>query len=677
MLNSRASRGLDVTSDDGLTATSQDNGESMPFILPLFAFALLITGFRGRNSGWRESLLFASVPWALFVVAVTEVLTQFRWLTRTGVAISWLGFAIACIVWMRLTKRTERIRPNTHDESVPLHWTERVALGATATSLVLTALTALASEPNSWDAMMYHLPRIVEWINNRGVQFFPTIDRFQLDQAPFAEYAMLHLHLLYGSDRVLALVQWFGYAGCIVAASLVAKELGGTRRSQIVAAVLCATIPSAVLEASGTKTELVAAYWIALAVYLLLRWRRSQSWWLAVGIGGALGLALFTKGTSYVLLPCIFLACAAVWNRESMRGFAVKLPLFAVIGIFVCAPLWVRNFRYCGSPLGLPYFDGAGSLEGRLLRNSHITPPAIVANMARNVALHVGVPSDGGNALLTQGFSAFIRVIGVDPDDPRQLNATTFGNTPRFEVRFHPRYEVLAGDPLPLFLVLLAAALFLTHRRKLGNEIGWIGLGLCGAFVLYSAVLRWSQWNARYLLPIYVLGAGLTAVVLVRTLPRWALDTIVVLTLLTALPLALTNETRPLVTKRGLQGSVLTTPREETYFLDFHQGMAGSFIAAAAAARGSGCRDVGIDANRLHFEYPMMAMLTQDGVSRRVRYVGVENSSARYAQSSAPPVCMVICLNCLAASKKVDEYSAELPVVQSFANAVLFSRPNP
>jgi 4-amino-4-deoxy-L-arabinose transferase-like glycosyltransferase len=649
----------------------------MPVVLPLLAFAFLIAGFHRRNNAWRESLLFASIPWGLFLAFTTETLTQFRFLTRAGVALSWLGFGIACVAWMQRAKRTERAQSNNGKQDVPLQWMEWIELRGIAVLLGLTALTALVSAPNTWDAMMYHLPRVVEWMSNRGVQFYATIDRFQLDQPPFAEYVMLHLYLLHGSDRLVALVQWFSYAGCILAVSLIAKELGGTRRAQIVAAIFTATIPTAVLEASGTKTELVAAYWTALAVYLLLRWRWSQDWPQAVAIGSTLGLAVFTKGTSYAFLPCIVLACGVTWSGAARKRFFLRLPLIAMVGILVCAPMWVRNYRYTGSPLGLPYFDGAGSLEGRILRNTHITPAAIMANMARNVALHAGVPSDRINADVSRVFSGFIRATGIDPNDPRQLNSTSSGNTPRFEVRFHPRYEVLAGDPLPLLLLLLAGVLFLTYRGKIGREVGWLGLGLVGAFVLDSALLRWSEWNARYIIPILVLGAAITAVVLVRVLPRRAVNGIVVLVLLLALPLALMNETRPLITRHGLGGSILTTPRDETYFFDFHPGIATSFIAAAGAARATSCRSIGIDASQQHFEYPMMAMLGEDGVARQIRYVGVENSSIQYAQPSAPPVCTVVCLGCLQATEKIAEYAAKLPNVQSFGNMVLFRQPIP
>jgi hypothetical protein len=84
-----------------------------------------------------------------------------------------------------------------------------------------------------------------------------------------------------------------------------------------------------------------------------------------------------------------------------------------------------------------------------------------------------------------------------------------------------------------------------------------------------------------------------------------------------------------------------------------------------------------LDANLMRFEYPMMAMLEQDGIRRKIRYVGVENSSIRYTQPDAPPVCMVICLNCRNAPNEAAEYSRELPKAQSFGNVVLFSRPNP
>src|SRR5665213_2626623 len=248
---------------------------------------------------------------------------------------------------------------------------------------------------------------------------------------------MLHLDLLYGSDRLLGLVQWLAYLGCIVGTTLLARELGGGRRSQILAAVFSATIPSAVLGASSAKNDEVGAYWIVVAAYLLLRWRRSQSWPHALAIGATVGLAAFTKGTAYVFLPCIVLVCGLMWNRTAKRRFLLRLPAVVALGALVCVPLWVRNYQYTGSPLGFPYFYGVGNVNGRMFANARVTPALALANVVRSVALHAGVPSDRINALSTRAFSGLIRSIGVDPNDPGQLVASQLGYSPRFGVRFN------------------------------------------------------------------------------------------------------------------------------------------------------------------------------------------------------------------------------------------------
>ena len=308
-----------------------------------------------------------------------------------------------------------------------------------------------------------------------------------------------------------------------------------------------------------------------------------------------------------------------------------------------------------------------------MFRTDRVTPPLAAANVIRNIALHEGMPDERANKFASRISSRLIRSLGVDPNDPGQIVASQLGFTPKFSVRFNPRNEVLSEDPIHLFLFLVAGALFFAYRRRIGRETGWFGLGVVGAFVMYCALLRWSPWNARYQIPVFILGAVFAAVVLVRILPRWAVNAVSAGVLLIALGLAIANDTRPLITKHGLSGGVLTTPRDQTYFFDSHREIADSWIAAARAARASDCRSIGLDANLLHFEYPMMAMLRSDNVPRRIRYVDVENSSSRYARGSEPPVCMVICLNCLHHPEKLAQYSARLPNTQAFGNVALFS----
>src|SRR5215475_3187012 len=246
----------------------------MPSALLLISFIFLTIGFRQKSHGWRDSFLFATMPCALIVALSTEVLSAFHWLTRPALAIVWFCFSGVCLYWMMRARGGKSQRETENREPLaPLELSEKFGLGGIIAIVLLTGLTAVVSAPNNWDAMEYHMPRLVEWISNQSVQLYPTIDRQQLSMPPFSEYTMLHLDLLYGSDRLASLVQWFASVGCLLGVSLITELLGGNRRVQIFAAALAATVPAGILGASNVKNDYVLSYWVVLAVYFLLRWR--------------------------------------------------------------------------------------------------------------------------------------------------------------------------------------------------------------------------------------------------------------------------------------------------------------------------------------------------------------------------------------------------------------------
>jgi 4-amino-4-deoxy-L-arabinose transferase-like glycosyltransferase len=652
----------------------------MLVLLPLVSFGLLVEAFRRRQLDWRRSLLYAAIPWALFTAFITEGLSAVHWLTRAGLAVSWLIFALASVGWLASAKRAPRGMTGPQgdlcDPSLSrFDLTDRLGLGFIILLAAVVGLTALVSAPNTWDAMEYHLPRVIAWISNRGVQLYPTIDRGQLSMPPLAEYIVLHLDLLYGSDRLVNLVQWFAYVGCILCVSLVVEELGGSRRAQLLGAALTAALPTAVLGASGTKNDQVLAFWIALAVYSLLRWRTRQDWAHTLALGTTLSLAVFTKGTAYAYLPCLVIACALTWNREALRRFVLRLPVFALLCVVVSGPLWVRNHTFSGSILGLPYFDGSGSIQGRMFANAHITPARTLASVARYLALNVSTPSSHLNDLLTRIFSRFMLALGVNPSDPGQIFCSQNGNCIPFSVHFEPKYEYNSGNQLQLFLFLLAGVLYLVNFRKMRPAAGWFALGLVGSFTMYSAMLRWSPWSARYQLPLFVVAGAFIAVVLSQILPRRALATVLLIPLMIALPLALMNEARPLLKlhPRGL--GILAMPRDQTYFLDRHLDKTDSFIAASKATASLRCRSIGLDAKLLHFDYPVFALITEDKQPRTFSYVAVDNSTEKFRSAQVPPPCAIVCLGCAHVAQKWEFYQGQGFRGDIFGDVVVFHEP--
>jgi 4-amino-4-deoxy-L-arabinose transferase-like glycosyltransferase len=648
----------------------------MLVLLPLLSFGFVIAIFKKKGFDWRRQIVLATIPWALFLVLATECLSVFHLLTRAGVSLAWLAFLLVTLGWLfRAAKSPTALSGDTRLSAmdVSLEKPDRFAIYFVVLIAALIGLTAFFAAPNTWDSMEYHMPRIVEWMVNRGVQFYPTIDHQQLTMPPMAEYTMLHLDLLYGGDRFANFVQWFSYVGCILGVTLIVEELGGDRRAQIFAAVLAATIPTAILGASGTKNDQVLAYWITTSVYLLLRWKVGQDWLHTLAVGAAFSLSAFTKGTAYTFLPFLVVACIPMWGGAATRRFIVRLPVFALFLLIVCGPLWARSYQFCGSIFGPRYFPGAGSEESRLIRNPHVTPAIVVASVFRNISLDVGVPNERVNEFSTRFFSKLIRTVGVDPSDPSQIVVAKSGRLYPFKVWTDTLLETESSTPMQTLLFFVAGTIYLANFRKMKHATGWLGVGIIGAFILYSAVVRWSPWNARYQLPLFVLTSAFIALVLPRVLPRAVILGISFLLLLLALPFVLRNSTRPLLTKEK-GNSILFMPRDETYFLDQHRSYADSFVAAASAVKAEDCRSVGLDANLLHLDYPMLALLGGNTTKRRLSYVSVNNGTARYKSSAEPP-CIVVCLECAHVEEKWQEYSDSEPKPSVYGGVVIFRYP--
>lgn len=647
-------------------------------VLPVLAYLGLVVLFRLQGCSWRRTLVFASIPCGAFVALDTEVLSALHLITRVGIAASWALFATLILSVVIVSSRSKFHITSPHSvygigKLLAMPYPDAiVGIGALG---ILVGITALACAPNTWDAMEYHLPRVFEWMNNNSVGLYPTIDRQQLSMPPWAEYAMLHADLLFGGDRLVNLVQWFAYVGGVLVASLIAEELGADRKIQVFSSLICATIPSAVLGASGAQNDCVLAYWIALSTYFLLTWRRQQNWTQAVGLGCTLALSIFTKGTAYTFLPLLVIACAVGWTREARRRFLVNLPILAAICLVVVAPFWLRNYSFSGSIFGLPYFEGKGPVSGRMFNPTPITISGTAANVVRNIGSHLGAPSNTINEWTTRTLSALIRGIGVNPSDPGQLYAFQSGYLSQFSVDFFWRTEVRAGNNLHFLVFCLALTMCLVAYRRWNLRTTLLGLGIVGAFVLFCALVRWSLWSARYQLPLFVIAAPFTALVIGRAITPFATRIVMAILMLWALSLAVVNDNRPMITKHGFSGGIFSMPRDEQYFLDSHREMAASFVEAAHFVAAQSCRSIGIDSSSLRFEYPMLALISEDGVRRKIAYSSVQNSTTRFSSDVESKQCLIVCLGCVHAPEKWREYQARGQQGHSFGDFVVVMAP--
>jgi hypothetical protein len=231
-------------------------------------------------------------------------------------------------------------------------------------------------------------------------------------------------------------------------------------------------------------------------------------------------------------------------------------------------------------------------------------------------------------------------------------------------------HEERAGNPLQLALIVVSI-LLLFSKRVGDRTLRLFALGIIGSFVLFCALVRWQAWNARYHLPLFLLGVALVGVVLERSWPRIALTCVACLLLLAALPFVLLNSLRPLVSVKS--PSIFHESRTETYFADSHRWQLHSYLAAANFVKATGCNSVGVDSSFDDFDYPMFALLGAGHGDRKVRYSEVKNLTAEYARPDSGPVCAVICLRCANSPAKWAQYKHVGGKVSVFDEIAVFS----
>ncbi|HXW16042.1 MAG TPA: hypothetical protein VEN79_16160 [Terriglobia bacterium] len=236
--------------------------------LPTAAFVLFFAACPAQKRCWRAAFTQAALYWGVAVFAITEILSLFHWVTRAGLGCAWLLIDVAVAAGVRRARSRSSAAASGACTALKSFESTFRKFDDTAASyiavvliLALVGLTALLYPPNAVDVMAYHMPRIVHWLHNRAIGFYATHVLRQLMMPPWAEYAILQFHALSGGDRFDNLVQWFAMLGSIIGVSRIAQLLGAQYRGQVLAALLCASIPEGILEASGAKNDYVLAFW--------------------------------------------------------------------------------------------------------------------------------------------------------------------------------------------------------------------------------------------------------------------------------------------------------------------------------------------------------------------------------------------------------------------------------
>jgi hypothetical protein len=555
----------------------------------------------------RDSLLRTAILALAATLFITELLSPFHLLSRWPLAIAWI------ITLAFIAARIPRFSFHFSYLSIP-----------SALIALPVAVAAILSPPNSADAMAYHLPRVIYWAQSGTVAFFPTAYYNQVMLAPLAEYVMLHTYLLTGGDHLVNLIAFAAYLGSIVGVSAIAGTFGLPPRAQAVAAFICATLPNAILQASGAKNDFLLAFCLVCAVYFTAR---RNLIFLALSIA----LAIATKATAYLFLPPLVIYAACVLPRRKLLWIAAAI-------VAVNGPQYIRNLRLSGSPLGYDSAQGDGHFRWR---NEHPGIQSLASNVIRHTTEQLGARSPQWNDRVYRAAVDAHRALALDPDDP----ATTWPGA-RFTAPVNANHEANANNRWHLLFFLIAAISAITTRNRTWSLYA---AALFSAFLIFCFYLKWQPFLARLELPLFVLAAPLGAWFLAQFHPAITLAACLFFASNARLPL-FENWTRPL---KGPH-SLFVTSRDDAYFNDMSQwNNRASYLESVDRVARTGCNYVGIDITENQLEYPFQALLRE------------RNPKVRFVHAPiTPPPCAVLCPDCIGNQRKLDLYRANGPPVE-------------
>lgn len=571
---------------------------------------------------WRLGLGTAALAWSAWSVAFSELLSLGDALTQRSLLLVWSATALASLAVLWRARR----RPSW------AWWTtaarlERGAYVVIGVCLALTLFVALWAAPNNWDSMTYHLARIEVWYQLEAVTHYATHIEPQLYQPPGAELMMAQSYVLSGgSDALAASVQWAAYATCIAVASLAAGAMDAALRTQLAAALLVATIPLAMLEASSTQNDLVlAAALLVAATFAMVAWRAERPVRLLLLASLAIGLAVLTKGTGLMFGLPVGLLVAGVAIRR--LGVARTIPL-AIAGLVIAVlpnvGQWARNHD--------TYSTFVASEHAGIENPYRVQDPglgSLVSNLVRNATNHMDLPSDRANGRLEQWTIDALDAVGIDANDPK----TTFLQQP-FKVGPFGPHEDHAGSLLLLVLGIWAAVSTLLARDR--RQLAWLAV-LTAQVLLFCWFVTWQNWHVRMHLPLTVAVAVLVSVRLgARRSQRLLVATCVIAAALAPMYLFF-NVTRPILG----DDSILTASRIETRYQPRPQ-LREPYAEVVERVVDADIDRVGLATGIDDWQHPLLVEFRTRDID--VAQVAMSGPSQRHGSPAMPGA--VVCVSC-------------------------------
>lgn len=575
----------------------------------------------------KSGKAFADSIWSiiLFIYAVTEVCSCFHMIDRKIIIGIWICMIILLLLLLVVNrKRIQifKIKTNSENRGIQLF------LGIICVGVLILSAVSITS---NWDSMTYHMPRVMHWIQNKSVDFYATSEVRQITSPPLAEYMIMHVMLLSGSDKFVCMVQGISYVLSAGLIYFISVKMNVEKKYTYLAVFLFLMMPPAIAEAVTTQNDLVAALIMLLFFYYYLDFIyrpdlsvSKETLILSVKLGTTIALGYLTKPNVLIIMAILtgYLGIITIWKKEKIKNIFFAGITGIVTAVAGICPFMIKSHKVYGTWFPNSQTEGitVTTLDIRLL----------IANCYKNLATYISTPLISGiNNFLMKGSRAIERIFHIDINDSA-ISKMEFELVDGDRVYHHD----LAANPVIIllcFLTILGIVFLKCKKPKL--EIGMffcIVLGL----LMTCTISKWSPWKVRYLLPFSAVAVAFVCLFIEQIKGyKWKdifIGFIVCLALLSGY--GALNYTVNQV-KMGYEGNEDRT----SYFVNRHVGEAYNDMEAYIEEKG--CKQIGLHLGGDRYEYPLWASLEQ---AERIEHVLVKDEYLQKLEAADfMPECII------------------------------------
>lgn len=635
----------------------------------LSSYAIVFLKEPKQEDNFRVSWLKTCVLYGVLIAVLTEVLSINQSLTYAYSMRFWSLVSAINVILLFLKLRKEKLSTlNFKFKFKELTPSDQFIAISVCLILSITLITAILGAPNNWDSMTYHLPRVMHWIQNQSAYPYPTNNLRQISFSPGAAYIVTQIRLLSGIDYFVNCVQWLGFLGSAIAVSLLGKILVGPE-SQWLSALLCVSIPMAIMQSMTTQTDLITGFWLVCSVFFIFR-KNSYLKQDLIWISMSLSLAILTKPTAILFsFPFCCILIYRIFRQEfrteeknilkSCQNSFSKIG-FGFLGVLsLSIPSYWRNYFIFDSFLGVN--------TGTRAEVFGITP--FISIFFKNIWLNFPIPY----------FKKIIISLHENILDlPIDESTINFGSANIEEepfLKFLSPHEDFVSSPFHFLLFcagFMTLIYLLSTRENAKNkesdqcqceDLFSICLSIFLNFILFSTLLKWQVWHNRLLLPLSILAVPIEAF-FIKTFvaQQWKKRFYLAFTII-AIAYSLTPMRHPLISlpilsdtqQKEQASSILFLNRNEMYFSGARKNIKLPYNKAIQNIKERNCNSIALAFKNDDWEYPLWVLSSDQTEKMYINHIDVSNKSKILnSRKKSPPVCSIISTK---PSYKLDSYN--------------------